>query len=403
MVFAKMLPIVLLIMLVPGLAGAQQRQFGNTVYSLPPGWTTGRDDDGVLVILSELPNDRCEFCYLYLSASKPGSGDVVAYLNREKLRFVDEEDKAGATAVDDPSEITVAGHPAAMMALNIGTNIQVVVAVSLGDRFELLGFQGSGTDDAARTESLTVLQEQIVPFFETLTFVSAGAKPLLPSPQPGDMDGVWWGWSTSTSFGLDMMMRQDINYRKLLFWPDGYFYDGTPPDGLAPLHPDDLQSRADPNYGVYIKSGDRLTLSFASGEVETLTAKGKDWQDSQKTLTQVQPLADGTVLVGGISSFFSTGFTPGTGLEGGISSSSSTEFFADGTYRGESFGGAFASFDGGGGFSSGNDGADGGHYVVQGGLVISTPDDGSAPKAALALRVDDENIMIGDQFLEVAK
>lgn len=156
------------------------------------------------------------------------------YLNREKLRFVDEEDRPSATAAAEPRKLTVAGHPAAMQVLNVGTDIQLVVAVSLGDRFEMFGFQGSAYDDEQRKESLTVLQDQIVPFFETLTFVSAGAKPLLPSPQPGDMDGVWWGWSTSTSIGLDMMMRQDIDNRTLLFWPDGYFYDGTVPEGAAP-------------------------------------------------------------------------------------------------------------------------------------------------------------------------
>lgn len=145
-----------------------------------------------------------------------------------------------------------------------------------------------------------------------------------------------------------------------------------------------------------------MALTFATGEVETLKADGADWLDSQKTLTKVQTLANGAALTGSISSSFYTGFTPGTGVEGGIASSSSTEFFADGSYKGESFGGAFGNFESGG-FTTSNEGASGGTYVVRDGMVISTPANGAAPTAALALRVDDENILIGDQYLEVSK
>lgn len=79
MPFAKLLLMVLIGALTSNFAAADQRQFGNTVYTLPPGWTTGRDDNGALVILSELPDDLCEYCYLHLSASKPGRGDVVMW------------------------------------------------------------------------------------------------------------------------------------------------------------------------------------------------------------------------------------------------------------------------------------------------------------------------------------
>lgn len=391
------------LLLTPTLASAEQRQFGNTIYTPLPGWTAGRDDDGELVFLSDLPNDLCEFCYVHLSASRLGRGNLTTFLKREQLRFVDAEDQEGVSLVGEPSTITLAGHDAVMQGMKVGTNLQIVVALSLGDRFELVGFQGNAYDDDQMKESMSVFQQQIVPFFDHLTFVSAGAAPLLPPPQPGAMDGVWWGWSTSTSLGMDMMMRQDMNYRTLVFWPDGYFYDGTPPEGLAPIHPDALQAKADTKFGVYQQSGATLTLTFATGETETLTAKDKDWDDGSKSLTQVQPFADGEALQGTISSFFFTGFTPGSGLEGGISSSSSTEFFKDGTYTGESFGGAFANFDAGGGFSTNHDNAKGGTYLVQNGMVISTPSDGAPPTAAFALRLDDATIMVGDEFLETAK
>ena len=282
-----------LLVLAPAFANAEQRQFGNTVYTPLPGWIAGNDDDGKLVFLSDLPNDLCQFCYINLSASRLGRGDVGMYVAREATLFVDKDDQDSVTLIGEPSRLTVAGHNAAMQSLKVGSDMQVVIAVSLGDRFEMFGFQGGAYDDADLAQSMSVLQSQVVPFFEKLTFVSTGASPVLPVEQPGDMDGVWWGWSTSSTFGLDMMMRQQMDYRTLIFWPDGFFYDGTPPDGMAPIDKDALQAKADPNFGIYQKSGASLTLIFATGETETLTVDGNDLGDGSKTLAQAQPVADG--------------------------------------------------------------------------------------------------------------
>jgi hypothetical protein len=398
--FVQVLLALLLLTLVPSRASAEQRQFGNIIYTPLSGWYAGGDEGGKLNLLSDLPNDLCEFCYIYLTNSRLGRGNLKTFLKREHLRFVDEDDQGSVTVMGEPSVITIAGHDAVMQGQKVGTDVQILVAVALDDRFELLGFQGGAYDEADLQTTMSVFQDQVAPFFEQLTFVSAGAAPLLPKPQPGEMEGVWWGWSTYSTFGLDMVVRQEMDFRTLVFWPDGYFYDGTPPEGLLPIKPDTLQARADPQYGVYEQSGGALTLTFASGETETLNAEGAGWVDGSKTLTEVEPLADGEKLDGSISSFFFTGFTPGSGLEGGISSASSTEFFEDGTYKGESFGGAFANFTDGGGYTTGSENATGGTYVVQNGLVISTPSDGGPPTAALGLRLDDENVLIGDQFLE---
>ncbi len=83
-----------------------------------------------------------------------------------------------------------------------------------------------------------------------------------------------------------------------------------------------------------------------------------------------------------ISSLFFTGITPRGALEGAISSFSSTEFFADGTYKGEGFGGSFANFTGGSGLTSGGENATAGSFGVQNGLVISTPSNGRPSTAA---------------------
>jgi hypothetical protein len=394
---------VVLLISLAATAQGEPRQFGNTIYDPPKGWTIGKTDEAGLFLLSDLPDDLCEFCYIHLGKSRLGRGSIATFLKREQLRFVDPDDQDSVTIVGAQSQMQLAGHEAAMQGIKVGSNLQVVIAVSLGDRFELFGFQGNAYDEDDLKESMSVFQTQVVPFFEGLTFVSAGATPLLPKPVPGEMQGVWWGWSTYSTFGLDMTVRQEMDYRTLVFWPDGYFYDGMPPDGLAPIDPVALQAKADGQYGVYQQTDATLTLTFATGEIDVLQAAGDDWADDSKTLTQVEPLADGEAIAGEISSFFFTGFTPGSGLDGGISSSSSTEFFADGTYEGASFGGAFANFSTGGGFTTGSENTNGGTYAIQNGLVISTPENGGPVSAAMGLRLDDETILIGDQFLDTGE
>jgi hypothetical protein len=220
------------------------------------------------------------------------------------------------------------------------------------------------------------------------------------------MEGLWWGFYTYSTIGMDMMMKMEMDHRRLTFWPDGYFYDGTPPNGLLPLNRDALIAVSDGHFGTYRKVGRRLMLTFATGEEERLTLGPDDsMEDDNRTLYKVDPLADGTKLDGGVSSFSYTGFTPGTGVEGGISSSSATTFLPDGTYTGTSFGGAFGNFvDGGGsltgGFStSSGDDSHGGRYEIKNGLLIQYPNGGSPPTQSMIYDTGDQ-IMIDDQFLE---
>jgi hypothetical protein len=109
-----------------------------------------------------------------------------------------------------------------------------------------------------------------------------------------------------------------------------------------------------------------------------------------------------------VSSFYYSGFTPGSGIEGGVSSSASTTFYPNGTYTGESFGGAFGNFvDGGGsmtgGFSAGSDGPpDGGTYEIRNGVLIQYPSDGTPPSISMVI-VTEEGLLIDDQWLEAAE
>jgi hypothetical protein len=246
----------------------------------------------------------------------------------------------------------------------------------------------------------------VLPMFTSLQFLSEGAASLMPEPVPGDLQGVWWGWHQGTSIGIDGMMRIDVNQRRMVFWADGYFYDGTPPNGLLPLDATALMGAGNGDFGTYVEDGGKIVLTFASGAKEELEMIGNEGlNDGDNELYRVETVADDTFLDGGVSSFFYSGFTPGSGVEGGVTSASSTTFFPDGTYTGESFGGAFGNFTDGagnltGGFSTGGDGnATGGRYEIKNGLLIQYPDDGSPPSASLVMDTD-SGIIIDEQFLK---
>ncbi len=383
-------------------AHAEDRQFGNVVYSIPSGWTEGARRDGYQIFLSDLPDDVCEFCYLYLGTGAPAKGSLVGFIGMNLMTFIDPEDRQGWKPVGKADSFSTDRHPGIMQAITDGSNVLVLVGIDTGERYEIVGFEGEGSDEAELRESLGTFGTSGTALIDSFRFISDGAPSLLPAATPGDLDGIYWGWSTYTTLGLDMMMRTDMDYRSLFFWPDGQFYDGTPPNGLLPIDRDALVAKSNTEFGVYTRTGTTVNLIFADGKTETLTAEGDGWKDGSKSLSPTKTLADGQTIDGSVSSFFYTGFTPGSGIEGGISSGSETVFHPDGTYEGSSYGGAFGNFDAGGGYAVNHENASGGTYEIRDGLLISTPKDGGPPVAALALQVDD-GILIGDQFLDTGQ
>lgn len=388
-------PATVLAPLTPG-----QHQFGNVVFTLPEGWNLGRDTGGIQVITSDLPDDLCGYCYIYVSAGFPAGGSLTDFLIAHQSQFADDADAAASVELMSPPDLLAfSGHPAAMMGITIGSDFQVLVAYDLGDRYELLAFEGYGYDQDALNEGIGVFSESVSPMFDSLQFVSAGGQSLLPAPMPGSLSGMYWGTSLEQSFGLDMMIRYDLAQHRFFFWPDGQFYDGSPPMGLLPLDRMRLLSTADPDFGVYRQQGSQVLLTYATGKTLTLTMSGADLTYDDLTLSLTPLLADGSRFSGTISSFYYSGFTPGAGVEGGVSFWSETTFYQDGSYTGSSFGGAFGSFDQGGGFTSSSDGATGGQYEVRDGLIISTPADGSSARAALIFNTS-QGMVIGDRSLE---
>jgi hypothetical protein len=389
-------------------AAAEPRQYGNVIYDAPATWVQGSIRYGARVLLHEAPDDLCEFCYVYIGLGGPRSGSLTGFLQFRATSFVDDEDKAGVEIMQAPTVTKLGPYDAALMGIKTGSDFQILVGIELPDRFEIFVFEGQGYDEADLATSMSVFQTEVIGMFESLQFVSEGAAPLMPDPRPGDMDGLWWGWRTGFTMQMDGTMQMEVQQRHIVFWPDGHFFDGTPPMGLLPISPPNLTDKGDTDFGTYAVAGDTLTLSFMTGEVETLTREDDGWAEGDRVLARVEPLADGERIDGFVSSFFYSGFTPGSGVTGGVTSSSSTTFLPDGTYTGESFGGAFGNFENGsgdltGGFST-NSGTDerGGTYEIAGGMLIQTPSDGGRPVAEMIFRGGGD-IIIGDQFLKTGE
>jgi hypothetical protein len=389
--------------LMPLQAAAERRQFGNILYELPADWWVGTPEDGVLMIFSDMTGDRCEFCKMLLATGRNGGGQVTTFLQGEIARFVEEEDRGDIEVLSPPEQTAMGGRKAALAGIKVGSDMQFLIAVQLDGRFELMGFEGNAYDEEDFAESMAVFQEVALPMFEGITYLSEGAESLLPAPVPGDLDGLWWGWKTSWVMQLDGMMQMEVDQRRIVFWPDGYFYDGTPPEGLKPLNRDRLAGAGVTEFGVYETVGNEVRLTYADGAVEVIPREGDELVDGERRMFAVETLPDGATIQGTVSSFFYTGFTPGSGVSGGVSAGSDTTFRADGTYTGSSFGGAFGNFESGGdvtgGFATSSGDETGGRYEIRDGLVIQYPSDGGAPSASLVYRTE-SGISIGDRVLE---
>lgn len=381
-------------------ASAELRQFGNVIFPTVPGWSDP-GGDGHVSMSSELPDDRCEFCRIMVGPGAEARGSLTSWLTRNRLVFVDVDDREGFETLKPAETSNLGTREAAMMVINDGSEMQFLVAIHAGSEFALTGFRAyNGSGEPERVEdNLKVMTNTYLPWLALLRFRSEGAPSLLPAPSPGGMDGLWWGTRTDTSLGMDMMMRTDISHRRIMFWTDGTFFEGTPPQGTATPDRAALERALLTEWGNYTEQGDSIRLSFIDGHSEMLERDGESLSGLGYDMYPVTPLADGTVLDGSISSIFYTGFVPNSGVSGGISSSSETRFYPDGRYSGTSSGGAFGSFDSGGGYAVNHGDEDGGTYEIRDGLVVFSPGNGDGHRAKAVFR-SGEHVLIGDQFLE---
>ena len=381
-------------------ASAELRQYGNVIFPTVPGWSNP-GGDGYVSMASDLPDERCEYCKIMVGPGAAARGSLTSWLNSNRFAFVDEDEREGFEILQPAGTSNLGTREAAMMAINDGSEMQFLVAIRAGPEFALTGFRaynGSSEPDEVE-DNLRVMTSTYLPWLALLRFRSEGAPSLLPAPSPGGMDGLWWGARTDTSLGMDMMMRTDISHRRIMFWPDGTFFEGTPPQGTAAPDRAALDKALLTEWGTYAEQGDAVLLHFVDGHSEKLERNGESLSGWGYDMYPVAPLADGTRLDGGISWMYFSGFSPHSGVSGGVAASNHTTFHPDGRYDGASSGGAFGSFDSGGGYAVNNGNEDGGRYEIRDGLVIFSPENGGQRRARAVFR-SGEHVLIGDQFFE---
>ena len=384
-------------------AGAETYQFSNAIFELPPGWEHLRADGNYQELSPE--DGPCEYCYFYIARSQPVLGDLASFVTRSQRQFLDLDDDEEAIAKGPPEIVYERGHPIAMQMFTVDGDPLLLAGFQIKDRYELVGLRGDGTEPE-ELAAFTQTFEQIFPaYLQTTRYVSIGATPLLPPPEPGPLKGAYFGTWLDQSVGMDMMMRMDMRSSIFVFWPNGYFHDGTPPNGLIPPDPASLREPTIAEYGTYRVVGSELRLAYANGETETMTIEDGGLNEGRTTLYPVTPLPDGAMIEGTISSSYASSFgMAGSMSQGGVSSSSFTTFYKDGTYGGESSSSSFGSFGDGmggttGGYSAGNEDGHAGRYAIKDGLITRRASDGSDIDPELIFDMDG-TIYIGQQALE---
>lgn len=387
-------------------AAAETYQFSNSIFELPPGWDHLRAEADYQ-ILSPGDDQPCDYCYFYIARSQPSLGDLASFVTRSQRIFVEPEDQDSITPVSQVEIAHERGHPIAMQMFKVDGEPLMLAGFQIRDRYELIGLQGRSMDEEDLQEMLTTFQQILPRYLETTRYVSIGAAPLMPPPEPGPLNGVWFGTWLDQSIGLDMMMRMDLRSSLYVFWPEGYFHDGTPPDGLIPPDPQSLREPTISEFGTYRVVGSEVRLSYANGETDTLTMEeGEGLNDGRTTTFPVAPLADDSRIEGTISSSYASGFgAPGMMSQGGVSSSSFTTFHKDGTYGGESSSSAYGSFGDGmggitGGYGTGSEKGHSGRYRIQDGMIHRQSADGRQREDPELIFDLDGQIYIGQQALE---
>lgn len=92
-----------------GPAGAESRQFGGVIYPTLPGWGAPVVGPGFTMAV-DLSDGRCPSCRIMIAPAVPASGDLAAWLDRQRFAFVDQDQRGGWRAVDllDQTQATIA-------------------------------------------------------------------------------------------------------------------------------------------------------------------------------------------------------------------------------------------------------------------------------------------------------
>jgi len=351
-------------------AGDGEYQFGNVLYHLPAGWRKGGTKERCVTLYTDL-RAKGVFATMRIYASLPGE-DVDKAMKRHMAAELKADDAKLEKALEAKS--AKVGNAEVRFYARVvrggSRRMQMYFARRLPDRIELVRFEGPARDPKDTRASGDLINRDVLPMMVNLRFVSEGGRSVLGGPTPGDLEGVWWGGGLQLRPDPNGLMS-DFVTRTLTFYKNGRCFDGIPPDGVGAFDYDALAATRTNDVGNYARRGDKLILSFADGDVETLDISDTNViTDGVKRLTRARVPEDGYRFEGTRQSLYVAGIHTGVGSTGTVSSSSTQVFKKDGTFTDGRFGGAFGNFDHGGGFAVGNRGDGGGTYEVKGGQLL---------------------------------
>ncbi|MGC4094637.1 MAG: hypothetical protein QM756_43320 [Polyangiaceae bacterium] len=388
-----------------GPALAELRQYCDVVYDLPPGWVLHNDGEGYQH-LRPRNRDMCKGCSLYITGGMTARA-ARAVLSRGGFgQFLSEDDPA-PEQIGEPGTMRAGQTALTIGGWKLGEDLLFVAAVEIGEQAAVIGFRGAGGTPEALTATGDTFQETITHLANTLYHTPAGGPPVMPAAQAGPLDGIYWGSVTRSSLGLDGMMKMDIDSRVFVFWPEGFFYDGEPEEGLAlpDLSAFTCPDETNADWGTYRTRGKEVTVTYLTGDTETMRLSSESLYDGDRQMFRADPVEDDERIEGVISRFSYSAFDPNI-ISGGASSSSYVAYRKDGTYVTSSSQGVAGSIQGigvdagtVGGVASSSESNGGGTYRIADSALHMAPADGSAPLSRLIYRLGDD-IFIGTEPLK---
>lgn len=390
-------------------AYADLNQYGDVVFEKPDGWYLHVDSIGFRR-LGRMSGKTCRDCQMFVTASQPAPRDLARLAQDSARLFLTKDDPAPQIS-SEPQAGDFGAMKIAMGSWLVGDEILFVAPVQQGDKAAIIGFRGPAGTPGQIAETSQTFQADLMTVIGGMYVIPPG-KPLMPPPQPGPLDGVYWGSVTRSTLGMDGMMQMDIQSRAVVFWREGWFYEGAPPDGLSPPTPAQLVpwEHGDQDWGTYRIEGDTIHVTYTGGGTETfrLAASGTSIYDGDRQMFQAGKVADGTRFSGSQTWSYYSGFDPNI-LSGGVASRSYIAFHSDGTYTGGGWSSVTATVKGqgvgadqttlGGTGSFRESAPDGGRYEVWNGVIRLIPNDGSAPHNRLIYRIAD-GLMIGTRHVD---
>lgn len=378
-------------------ASAETRQFANIVYELPEGWKPNGETDGRLELRYDGDGDRCADCRVLIDPGAAGGGPV-----REWRDAIAAPGKT-MRVLGNPQlrQDSIGEWPVEVMLRQIEDDgrakFQAYFAIDLPERNELVIFEGSARDEETFNRSLAMLNEAVAPMLNGLRFVSEGAAPVLGPPEPGVLEGPWFGTAIRNQYNglsgtLDLVVDQEL----VTFYAEGRFFYGIPPGGAGPLDFEGLVALGETGLGNYAVTDGKVELRFADGDVSRMRIVNDSTIGAGRVdLHPARFAPDGFHFAGVIRSVRYTSFGPG--VSGGVGSESSQVFRSDGTYTDSSFTGASGSFDTGGGFTTMTGRPEqAGRYEVADGLITLTPPDGE-PRTTWIILEGTNGVIVGGE------